>query len=190
MRTRAALLAAASDLVANGRDPSVQEVADAAQVSRATAYRYFPTREALLVEVPLDRHAPTPADLFAVGAPEGVEDRVALVQNALFDLARDHEAEFRMFLRSSMTRALRAPADDPVVRGGRRLALIDAAIDGATDVPAGADLGQVRHGLSLVMGIESLVVMRDVLGMSYTEARRTGEWAARVLVRATLAEVV
>ena len=59
LRTRAALLDAARSLVADGIEPTIAEVADAAMVSRATAYRYFPTQEALLVEVPLDEAAPT-----------------------------------------------------------------------------------------------------------------------------------
>ncbi|MGH7668804.1 MAG: TetR family transcriptional regulator, partial [Gemmatimonadaceae bacterium] len=44
-RTRLALLAAAARLIAAGAAPSVAEVADAADVSRRTAYRYFPTQD-------------------------------------------------------------------------------------------------------------------------------------------------
>src|SRR5437763_13625159 len=49
-RTRRALIDAADALFAEGRVPTVGEVAERADVSRATAYRYFPTQEALLVE--------------------------------------------------------------------------------------------------------------------------------------------
>ncbi|MGI8548966.1 MAG: TetR family transcriptional regulator, partial [Gemmatimonadaceae bacterium] len=52
-RTRKALLTAAAALIAQGRTPSVTEVADAAEVSRRTAYRYFPTPDQLLVEAAL-----------------------------------------------------------------------------------------------------------------------------------------
>ncbi|MBV9485355.1 MAG: hypothetical protein JO246_04800, partial [Frankiaceae bacterium] len=47
-RTREALVAAARDIVASGRTPSVEEAARAAAISRTTAYRYFPTQHALL----------------------------------------------------------------------------------------------------------------------------------------------
>ena len=50
-RTRRAMIEAATRLVREGASPSVTEVADAAGVSRATAYRYFPTQESLLAEV-------------------------------------------------------------------------------------------------------------------------------------------
>jgi AcrR family transcriptional regulator len=55
---RVLLLRAAADLVAQGRAPSVTEVADAADVSRRTAYRYFPTQEQLLTEVSLEHLRP------------------------------------------------------------------------------------------------------------------------------------
>ena len=40
-RTRAALLAKARDLMNQGEEITVARVADAAAISRATAYRYF-----------------------------------------------------------------------------------------------------------------------------------------------------
>jgi AcrR family transcriptional regulator len=50
-RTRAAIVDAAEALRAENGVPTVAEAADAARVSRATAYRYFPTQEALQVEL-------------------------------------------------------------------------------------------------------------------------------------------
>src|SRR5947209_4793148 len=58
-RTRKALLAAASALMRDGRSPTVAEAAEAAGISRATSYRYFPTQDVLLAEVAL----------FATGGP-------------------------------------------------------------------------------------------------------------------------
>ena len=47
-RTRRSLLDAAARLIRAGHTPTTTEVADAAGVSRRTAYRYFPTQEQLL----------------------------------------------------------------------------------------------------------------------------------------------
>src|SRR5579871_3348380 len=75
-RTRKELVAAASELMRAGRHPTVTDVAEAAGISRATAYRYFPTQELLWAEVAL----------FAVGGPlfqspaEGVSVEDAAVQ--------------------------------------------------------------------------------------------------------------
>ena len=188
LRTRAGLLEAARGLVEQGRAPTVAEVADAAMVSRATAYRYFPTQEALLVEVPLDVAAPTVARLFGDGAPSDPEDRAARVQNALYDLARDHETEFRLFLRSSLMRSLSAPAGAPdPLRGARRLDLLDAALSPLAGELTAEEIDRLRTALSVLVGVESMIVLRDVLHLDHEEARAAGEWAVRQLVRAARA---
>src|SRR4028119_708650 len=64
-RTRKDLLTAASRLMKEGRKPTLEEVAEAALVSRATAYRYFPSVEALLIEASVDITVPDGATLFA-----------------------------------------------------------------------------------------------------------------------------
>jgi AcrR family transcriptional regulator len=43
----------------------MDEVAKEALVTRATAYRHFPTLESLIVEAPIDDAVPTPEALFA-----------------------------------------------------------------------------------------------------------------------------
>ena len=48
MRTRKDLLQAASRLMQRGQKPGLDEVAEESLVSRATAYRYFPSMEGLL----------------------------------------------------------------------------------------------------------------------------------------------
>lgn len=183
-RTRAALLDAARGLVAEGRTPTVAQTADAAMVSRATGYRYFPSQESLLVEVPLDEAAPTVASLFGEDAPADPEDRAALVHNALYDLARDHEAQFRVFLRGSLTRSLEGGdrMRDPF-RGARRAALLDEALRPLEDELPGEEFDQLKAALAVLVGIESLIVLRDVLQLDHDTARSTGEWAVRQLVR-------
>jgi AcrR family transcriptional regulator len=185
LRTRAHLLRAARELVSDGKTLSVAAVADAARVSRATAYRYFPNPEALLAEVPLELAAPTVESLFGDGAPSDPEDRVALVQNAFYDLCRDHDFEWRMFLRASIMRSLQDPhgTGDPF-RGARRVALLDEALAPlANELPAD-ELEQLKASLAMLVGGESVIVLRDVLRLDHDEARARGEQAVRELVRA------
>lgn len=185
LRTRAALLAAAGELVAQGKAPTLAEVADAAMVSRATVYRYFPTQESLLVELPLDLAAPTAATLFSDDALSDPEDRAACVQNALYDLARDHETEFRLFMREALLRSVgeRDTRRDPF-RGARRLNLLDEALAPLSGELPAAELELLRTAISMLTGVESMVVLRDVLGLDHDAARAAGEWAVRTMVRA------
>ena len=185
LRTRAALLHAARELVAAGQTPSIADAADAAKVSRATAYRYFTRQEELLAEVPLDEAAPTVTSLFGKDAPTDPEDRVALVQNALYDLSRNHETEFRLFLRTSITRALRdADRTSDPFRGARRTALLAEALAPLADELTAAEIERLKTALAMLVGTEPMIVSRDVLHLDHDQARQSGEWAARQLVRA------
>src|SRR5688572_21434479 len=67
-RTRKDLLQAAARLMKQGRQPSLEEIAEEALVSRATAYRYFPSVEALLLEASFDVAIPEADDLFPAQA--------------------------------------------------------------------------------------------------------------------------
>src|SRR5689334_13134705 len=75
-RTRAALVAAARDLIAEGLAPSVEATADAASISRTTAYRYFPNQRALVAAAYPETEA---TSLLPPGAPEDPEARLELV---------------------------------------------------------------------------------------------------------------
>jgi AcrR family transcriptional regulator len=185
LRTRALLLRAARELLSEGKTPSVAAVADAAMVSRATAYRYFPNPDVLLAEVPLDMAVPTVESLFGDAAPSDPEDRVALVHNAFYDFTRKHESQWRLFLRASIMRSLQDPdgTGDPF-RGARRVALLDEALAPlANELPAN-ELEQLKTALAVLVGGEALIVLRDVLRLDHHQARARGEQAVRQLVRA------
>lgn len=68
-RTRAGILAAAIQLLGQGQSPTVAEVADAAAVSRATAYRYFPSQEYLVQEAALNGFGSEVYDTLAAPGP-------------------------------------------------------------------------------------------------------------------------
>ena len=107
-RTRRALIAAADELFAQGQVPTVAAVAERAQVGRATAYRYFPTQEALLLEATflgdsealralpeLTRETDDPAEGVAEAVRRGAEwtlereTRLRMVLRASLDPASD-----------------------------------------------------------------------------------------------------
>src|SRR5919206_551464 len=48
-RTRDALISATRELIAAGTTPTVEDAAEAASISRTTAYRYFSNQRALLI---------------------------------------------------------------------------------------------------------------------------------------------
>jgi AcrR family transcriptional regulator len=184
MRTRRALLTAAADLVAAGKTPTVADAADAATVSRATAYRYFPSQEALLVQVPLQIGMPTVTSLFGDdAAPTEVEDRVALVHNALYDHIREREVQFRLFHRNAILRSLDPDHTDVPLRPAFRLELLDVALEPLEGDLDSHQLELLKTALSILIGTEALIALRDVVGLEHEQARASGEWAVRQMVR-------
>src|SRR5467141_692374 len=78
-RTRDALIAAARQLVATGTTPTIEAAAEAAAISRTTAYRYFPNQRALLVAAHPETGA---ASLLPEHAPDDVQTRLDIVIDA------------------------------------------------------------------------------------------------------------
>src|SRR5690242_18637912 len=78
-RTKAALVAAARELVGEGVSPTVEDAAARAGISRTTAYRYFPSQRALLGEA----HPETLAtSLLPDDPPDDPAERLRLVMRA------------------------------------------------------------------------------------------------------------
>jgi AcrR family transcriptional regulator len=196
-RTRAAILAAAMELLNEGKRPTVTEVADAALVSRATAYRYFPTQEYLLFEAALEStRSDIDRELDENPLPEDAEARLEMLIDALQRRITDKEAAFRTMLRLSLEQSpeeqqyggeLGAPPAR--LRGAGRVRWIEKAlapVEGRLEEP---DFRRLVAALSLCMGIEALVVLRDVCALEPSEAEEVLRWTARTLLRSSLAEV-
>ena len=191
-RTRKDLLAAAARLLKNGRTPDMDEVAAAAMVSRATAYRYFPSVEALLVEAPIDGAVPDPRDVFAGDASLDPAERIDRAEAALHEMTYRNEAQLRVMLAASLERktkgASAASTDGIPVRQNRRTPLIDAALAPARKRFGKPAYEKLRAALGLIFGTESMIVFSDVLGVDEKTARKVKSWAARALVQAAMEE--
>jgi AcrR family transcriptional regulator len=189
-RTRKDLLAAAAQLLKAGRRPDMDEVAAAAMVSRATAYRYFPSVEALLVEAPIDGAAPDPADVFAGDRSTDPAARADRAEAALHEMCYRNEAQLRLMLAASLGRASSGGAADggTPVRQNRRTPLIEAALAPARGRFAPAAYEKLCAALALVFGPEAMIVFRDVLAIDEKAARKVKSWAVRALVRAAVEE--
>jgi AcrR family transcriptional regulator len=194
LRTRKDLLAAAARLLKEGRTPDMDAVAAEAMVSRATAYRYFPSIEALLIEAPLDGEVPDAAALFASDKSTDPAERVDRAEASMHEMTYRNEAKLRLMLAASIERKAKAiggeggAADDVPVRQNRRTPLIEAALSPARDKLTPAAFSRLCAALAMIFGPESMVVFSDVLGLDARAARKVKSWAAQALVRAAIKE--
>jgi AcrR family transcriptional regulator len=184
-RTRKDLLDAASRLMKEGRRPTLEEVAEEALVSRATAYRYFPNVDALLVEAPLDRATPDPDELFRDASSDDAVERVELVNAALDDMIAANEPALRVMLAHSLQHGANGEGHNGFpARQNRRAALIESALAPARDQFEPAAAQRLANALALIIGTESMVVLKDVLQLDPAEAGEVKRWAIRALVDA------
>lgn len=191
-RTREAILNAAVRLLEEGRSPTLEDVADAALVSRATAYRYFPSQNDLMNEAVLHMAVPSLDDLTGLAFAESndPEDRIDILETAVHDATFANERQMRLLLRTSLDRWLKGEETGNAVplRQNRRSGWIDAALEPVRRNLKPETYERLSAALAMVIGLESMIVFRDVLGMTPDEARAVKSWTVRALVRAALAE--
>lgn len=184
LRTRRELLRAAARLVADGGKPTLDEVAEAALVSRATAYRHFPNIDALLLEASLDLAAPDEADVFGPDAPSDITLRVQRVDAAFHEMVAGNETLLRTFLAHAIVQA--AGADGGPVRQNRRGPLIRQAIEPARDQMTPRERKMLERTLALIVGGEAILICKDVLQIDDAETREVKRWAIRTLINGAL----
>lgn len=184
-RTRKDLLLAATRLMKQGRKPSLEEVAEAALVSRATAYRYFQNVEALLVEASLDVETPEAEILFRDDDSTDPIARLERVDAALHDMVVGNEAQWRLMLAHSLQRSAAGTVSQEIpTRQNRRSPLIEAALLPARAEFKPAQLKTLSKALAIVIGSEAMLVCKDVLQLDDAETRKIKRWAIRALVDA------
>lgn len=177
-RTREALIAATRELVAAGITPTVEDAAAAASISRTTAYRYFPNKRALLLAAHPEIAA---ASMLPANPPEDPAERLDAVVRNFSAMILDTEAQQRTMLRLSLE--LDASERDALpLRQGRAIAWIREALEALSDGLSDEQLRQLVFSVRATIGIEAIVWLVDVAGLSRSEAVALTRWSARALL--------
>jgi AcrR family transcriptional regulator len=184
LRTRNAIIAAAAELSRTGREVTMPEVARAALVSEATAYRYFPDLASLLQEA-MAGQLPSAAEALApVAGSDDPVIRIAAAAEFLLWHVQGRQGVVRALIAATITRPGGAKA-----RPGLRFALIDSALGplegtlGRTDPAA---LAQLKRDLAVVVSAEALFSLTDLDGLEPGEAVASIVHTATTLTRAAL----
>jgi AcrR family transcriptional regulator len=183
-RTRDALVAAARHLVSQGHAPTVEAAAEAASISRTTAYRYFPNQRALLGA----SHPETAADsLLPDDAPNDVAARLELVVAAFTTMIVETEAQQRTMLRLSLEADEAERAQLPL-RQGRAIKWFEEALSPLQPGMSAAEVHRLAIAIRSATGIEALAWLTDIAGLTRDEATRLMRWSARAMLDAARAE--
>jgi AcrR family transcriptional regulator len=171
-RTRALIVTAAGRLA----QPTVEQAADAAGVSRATAYRYFPTQEALSVELGSGEVWREVEALVVDPTTADIGARLDRLIDAVVRAVYAEERQVRTALRVYHDTWLRDP--DSRVRKGRRMDWIDKTIS-----PLPANVREnLRLPLALAIGPDPVTMLKDVAGLDAEQTRAVLKSAARAML--------
>lgn len=178
-RTRAALVEAARRLMAAGASPTVDDVAAEAGISRTTAFRYFPSQRAILLAAhpQIELSSLLPAD-----PPDDAAARLDLVLEAFTRITLDWEPQLRASLRLS----LEPGAALPPLRQGRAIGWIEDALAPLRRTHPRVDVRELAVTIRAATGIEALVWLVDVAGLSRDQAVARMCWTARAQLAAAV----
>lgn len=185
-RTRQALIDAATALAREGGTLTIADVAEAAQVSVATAYRYFSNPQELLLEIQTTvRAAEIVAEL-----PDDPADRLDSIVARVMDLQLGDESLWRALLRATQDRWLSQDGQEPPVpiRGQNRLEMTRTALEPLQDTLPPQLHRRLTMAITLVYGMEAMVAARDACGLDPAESKDVMRWAVQALLQAARQE--
>lgn len=186
-RTFRLLMNEALALVRRGRIPSVAEVAESARVSRATAYRYFPTRSKLIGALVAEALAPVRQYI-----PREGDDGLARL-NILIDKTYPRFRKYEPHMRAALQLALEHKAleqagllEEEPFRRGQRVEVLRLATEPLKRQLSPAVYRRLLNALAVVYGTEPFVVLKDICGASDRETESVVRWMMEALVQHAL----
>ncbi|WP_174848128.1 TetR/AcrR family transcriptional regulator [Yersinia artesiana] len=181
-RTRRLLIDTAMSMYEQGAFPSITEVANAAQLSRATAYRYFPTQSALVSAMvdeslgPILAWQPTQPD---------ARQRIAELLSFAYPRMLQHEGVLRAALHLSLQQwadnRSNPNNEEKLVRGNRKR-LLKLAVEPLEGKLPPEALQRVIYAFSLIYGSEVFMVLKDIWHLDDAGIQDVTQWMGKAIL--------
>jgi len=176
IETRSNILKNAQYFLNNGLEFSLEDVAKKSGISRATIYRYFSNVDILAAEAGLDVNSKSPETLFEGLQGETLEDKILGIQDYYNTLAIDHEKLFRKYISAVLDSSTSTPK-----RGARRKKALQLVLENTNYTPKEKE--DLSNLLTILMGIEPLIVTKDVCGLNNRESTELMKWGLVLLLK-------
>ncbi|GAB2467025.1 hypothetical protein GCM10011375_32090 [Hymenobacter qilianensis] len=187
--TRTKILETAQRLLQTQAAFSLEDVAQALGISRATIYRYFSDVDLLCAEAALSFQVKQPADFVLDTQHLGLADSLAYVQAYYNGLAQRHEPAFRKYLSVVLAESVKQ-GSGASLRGARRLDALEAVMRPYAAQIEPANYERLKQTVSVLTGIEPMIVNKDVNGLSNDASNDLLQWALQMILKGLEAEKV
>lgn len=170
-------------LLAEGRTPTIDEIAAAADVARRTVYLHFPSLDLLILDASMGALAGT-----AVEAQFDPGTDAAARVGSIVDTLYQHAGDWLPLGRRVVALTAASPPGDRPQRGQRRVDWIERAVEPLRSRLTDEQYDRLVSSLCIVVGWETMIVLQDIRGHGQQRQRAVAAWTAQVLVRAMLEE--
>jgi AcrR family transcriptional regulator len=184
-RTRRAIVDATAELLRAGGEPSVNEIAAAADVSRRTVYLYYPTLDQLVLDATIGMLNVDVDAALAAQTSDDPHERLRTLVTETFATMETSLPLGRKLIR--LTVDAPAPADGAARRGHRRIGWVEWALEPIRARLTRSDYDDLVSSLAMVIGWEAFIVLLDVRGLSADRARSVTVRTAEAILDSALA---
>lgn len=179
-RTRRAILDATAELLRSGVEPSVNQVAAAADVSRRTVYLYYPTLDQLFLDATLGT---LNVDVDAALEAQKSDDPHERLDTLITELFTAMEASLPLGRKLiKLTVDAPTPEEGSSRRGHRRVAWIEWAVEPCRGQVSRRTYADLVSALALVIGWEAFIALLDVRGLTPKQAEAVTVRAAHAIL--------
>lgn len=179
LQTRSEILKSAQMLLNKESRITLEKVAEHAGISRATIYRYFSNIELLTTEALLHTHFLRPEELQKEVVGLNLDETVHALQQHYNTISQEHELVFRRYLSVTLKESI---ISKKKLRGARRVEALKLALKPFENLLSKKDHRRLIHISTLLMGIDALLVCKDVCELNNDEANELLEWALDLIL--------
>lgn len=189
-RTYVLLVTTALELFEKGAMPSVSELALEAGVSRATAYRYFPTQSDLITATVNESLGPI---LTWRPQSEKTEERIDELLTFAFPRMFEHEGALRAALQASLQQWAQGRSAPQEVkskqfeRGNRKDILAMVTTPMKSEYPQEI-VDKVIKAFSVIYGSEIFLVLKDISKMDNQQVIELAQWMAKAIMNQAISD--
>ena len=176
IETRSNILMNAQYFLNNGLEFNLEDIAKRSGISRATIYRYFSNVDILAAEAGLDVNTKKSETICENLKGKTLEDKIVEIQDYYNTLALDHEKLFRKYISAVLDSS--TPTQK---RGARRKKTLQLVLESTNYTPKEKE--DLSNLLTILMGIEPLIVTKDVCGLNNSESTKLLKWGLELLLK-------
>jgi len=176
LETRDKILTSAQYFINKGLEFTLEDIAKKSGISRATIYRYYSKVEILANEAGLDISTISPENIIENLKEKNTEEIILGIQNYYNTLAIDHEGAFRKYLCTVL-----ASNPSEIKRGARRKKTLQLAFENTSINKKEKE--KLVNLLTLLMGIEPLIVTKDVSGLNNNQSMEIMKWGVQLILK-------